>query len=349
MDAVNKRKIKNLSLATISQLIEEMGEKRHRKAQILQWLFQKGVDSFSEMTNLPLSLRKTLHDRFTITKLQLVDSVRSAEDTSQKFLLVSDDSATFEAVLMESRGHQTICVSCQLGCPLGCTFCLTGESGFVRNLRSDEILNQILFFKRGYIRARQRFNIVFMGMGEPLLNIDNVSRALEILNETDAFALREKRITLSTIGFPDKIIALSNYHLKFALAISLNATTDSLRKKIMPHACTIHKTLEAAETFAEKRGTRVSLEYVLLAGVNDRPEDAKRLVALTAKRPFKINLIPFNRWDGSQFRTPSDERIDRFVQTLLPQAPAVTVRRSQGKDIDAACGLLRVTGGKGKQ
>jgi 23S rRNA (adenine2503-C2)-methyltransferase len=339
---MQKINIKNMSATELSAAVEELNEKRHRVAQILKWLYQKGCADFSGMTNLPTSLRSTLEDRFTITSLRLVESVRSHADASPKFLLESDDGAFIEAVLMDSHGHRTICISSQVGCALGCALCRTGDGGFERNLRSDEILNQILFFKTGHIPPRERFNIVFMGMGEPLLNLDNLTRALEIINSPDALALGEKRITVSTIGLPDTIRELGASSLKFSLAISLNATTDEARKKLMPAARSIDETLGAAAEFAHARKTRVTIEYVLIEGVNDTQEDARRLAGLTAAKPFKLNLIPFNEWDGCTFRRPSDKRIEDFIAPLLPRAPAVTVRRSQGGDIHAACGQLRM-------
>jgi 23S rRNA (adenine2503-C2)-methyltransferase len=338
---MEKLNIKNLSIGEISAIVEELGEKRHRTAQILKWLYQKGCDDFSGMTDLPSSFRLVLDGRFAISSLRLADSVRSRDDASQKFLLESDDGVLFETVLMEARGRRTICISSQAGCALGCTLCRTGEGGFERDLRCDEILNQILFFKRGHLPPRERFNVVFMGMGEPLLNLENFSRALEIINSNDAFALGEKRITVSTIGIPPAIRELAPRKLKFSLAISLNATTDEARKRLMPAARDIDDTLAAALEFARARRTRVTLEYVLIEGVNDSPEDARRLAALTAGKPFKINLIPFNEWDGCPHRRPSEERIERFMAPLLPTAPAITVRRSQGSDICAACGQLR--------
>ena len=338
---MRKRNIKNLSLDEISAAVEELGEKRHRARQILKWLYQKGCGGFSEMTDLPSSLRLVLDDRFAISSLRLVDSVRSPGDASQKFLLESDDGARFEAVLMEARGRRTVCLSSQAGCALGCTLCRTGEGGFERDLRSDEILNQILFFKRNHLPPRERFNIVFMGMGEPLLNLENVTRALEIINAEDAFALGEKRITVSTIGIPAAILDLAERDLKLSLALSLNATTDEIRKRLMPAARGIDDTLEAVLAFARARKTRVTIEYVLIAEINDSQEDARRLAALTSKKPFKINLKPFNEWAGCPYRRPSEERIERFAATLLPSAPAVTVRRSQGGDISAACGQLK--------
>lgn len=339
---MEKRNIKNCSIGEISEIIEELGEKRHRTAQIFKWLYQKGCGSFSEMTNLPTSLRQVLHDRFTITALRLVDSVCSKMDMSQKFLLECEDGTRIEAVLMESPGHQTICISSQAGCSLGCILCRTGEGGFERDLRCDEILNQILFFKGGYLAPRRRFNIVFMGMGEPLLNMDNVVRALEIINAEDAFALGEKRVTVSTIGLPEAIRELGATRCKFGLAISLNATTNEQRRRLMPASRDIEETLSAARAFAELRRTRVTIEYVLIDRMNDSPEDAVRLANLLAGRPFKINIIPFNEWNGCAYRRPPEDRIERFIRLLLPRAPAVTVRRSQGGDIGAACGQLKV-------
>lgn len=346
MDKVN---IKNLSIGELSSFIEGIGEKRHRTTQILQWLYQKGVPCFEDMTNIPTSLRTLLDERFAITSLRQVESLRSRADASQKFLLEAEDGSVIEAVLMESRGYQTICISSQIGCPLRCSLCRTGDGGFDRNLRSDEILDQVLFFKKNHLRRGRRFNIVFMGMGEPFLNMENLVRAMEILNAIEAFALGEKRITISTIGYPDKIRDVAGSHLKFSLAVSLNATTDRVRKGLMPHASGIVDTIAAAEEFALARKTRVTLEYVLIAGLNDTAADAGRLAAMTSGRPFKINLIPFNEWDGCPHRRPDEESIERFVRLLLPTAPAVTIRRSQGSDINAACGQLRQEHRNGKR
>jgi 23S rRNA (adenine2503-C2)-methyltransferase len=333
--------IKNLSRSAVAAAVAELGEPRHRTAQLFQWLYKRGATTFLEMTNLPLRLRELLAERFEITTLRCVDSVRSTGDASQKFLLESD-TGSFEAVLMYREDHRTVCISSQIGCPLRCSFCRTGEGGFERNLRCDEILNQILFFKDGYLPPRKRFNIVLMGMGEPLLNTENVRRAIETLNDMDAFALGEKRITLSTIGIPARIDELTASSLRFGLAVSLNASREQVRQRVMPDAFGIRETLAAAERFAHRRGGRVTIEYVLLAGVNDSPADADELVALTRGRPFKINLIPFNEWSGSGFSRPPEERLQRFIGRLLPRAPAVTIRRSQGGDIDAACGQLRI-------
>ena len=337
---MRKTNIKNLSIEELTHELQELGEQRYRATQLLKWLYQKIASGFFEMTNIPMELRTLLDERYTITSLQQVESVCSSTDRSQKFLLETGDGSLIEAVLMEARGIKTICISSQIGCSLGCRFCRTGDGGFQRNLESDEILNQVLFFKEEHLERNKRFNIVFMGMGEPFLNLGNIEKSIEILNAIEGFALGEKRITISTIGIPGAIHALSETDLKFGLAISLNATTDRVRKEIMPAADDIAPTLEAAEEFARARKTRVTIEYVLISGVNEDPADARRLARFTSGKPFKINIIPFNEWDGCPYRSPSEESLNRFVQILLPEAPAVTVRRSQGGDINAACGQL---------
>lgn len=337
----DKMNIKNLSHSQIAAAIAEMGEQRHRTRQIMQWIWQKGAASFDEMTSLSLGLRTRLSERFRIPEMRVVGSVSSGSDGSQKFLLECEDNAVVEVVLMEARGIYTVCISSQIGCPLACVFCRTGVGGLERDLTTGEILDQILFFRMNHIPPRRRFNIVFMGMGDPLLNTANVFPALEILNHEDGFALREKRITVSTIGFPARIIELEKSGLKAGLAVSLNAVDNDTRKRLMPAAASIEETLAAAEDYAISRKMRTTLEYVMIAGVNDSPEDAHRLASLTSGRPFKINIIPFNEWNGCGLKRPGEETINSFIKILLPTAPAVTVRRSQGGDIGAACGQLR--------
>ncbi len=337
---MKKVSIKNLSTREISSIIERSGEKRHRKAQLLNWLYKKCVYDFEEMTNISKAFRKKLSESYYLSRLGSAGVSVSREDGSSKFLLECSDGLLIEAVLMEFEKHQTICISSQIGCSLGCAFCRTGKVGFKRDLGCDEILDQVIFFKKGYLPPRRRFNIVFMGMGEPFLNRANVYRAVEILNHEAAFGLGEKRITISTIGFPGVIDEAAKSDLKFGLAVSLSATTDRIRKKLMPGAAGIRETLSSSARFAVSKGTRTTLEYVILEGINDSDKDARRLSDLTAGRPFKINIIPFNPWKGCPLKRPSEKRLERFVELLLPKAPAVTVRRSRGEDIGAACGQL---------
>lgn len=335
--------IKDLSAGELAVAVAGMGEKRHRAPQILKWLYQKGVATFADMTNLPRELRRRLDERFVISSARLVESIRSSADASQKFLLESSAGALVETVLMEADGHRTLCVSSQAGCALRCSFCRTGDGGFERDLSSGEILDQVLFCATsGFLPPRRRFNIVFMGMGEPLLNMKSLRAAIGILNAEEGFGLGEKRITVSTVGIPERIRELAAENLRFSLALSLNATTDAARRRLMPAAHGIGETIAAAREYARARRARVTLEYVLIAGENDSDEDARRLSALAAGGPFKLNIIPFNEWEGCAYRRPTERRIDRFISLLLPAAPAVTVRRSQGGDIDAACGQLRL-------
>jgi 23S rRNA (adenine2503-C2)-methyltransferase len=333
--------IKDLSPAQIAEAVAAMGEQRHRGRQIMQWVWQKGASSFDEMTSLSIDLRRRLGERFRIPALRVAGSVSSGSDGSQKFLLQCEDGALVETVLMEARGTFTLCVSSQVGCPLACSFCRTGTGGLERDLTPGEILDQVLFFRKDHIPPGRRYNIVFMGMGEPLLNTAGVFPALEILNHRDGFLLGEKRVTVSTVGFPGRVRELRDSGLKAGLAVSLNAVDDAKRKTLMPSAAGIAETLAAAEDYALSRKMRATLEYVLIDGVNDSPAEARRLARMTAGRPFKINIIPFNEWEGCGLRRPGEETIDRFVELLLPKAPAVTVRRSQGGDIGAACGQLR--------
>jgi 23S rRNA (adenine2503-C2)-methyltransferase len=342
MEQIN---IKTLSRAALAAEMKRLGEPRHRVDQLIRWIWGKGVGSFEEMTNLPLVLRRRLDESLFIPRLKVASSVSSPVDGSQKYLFTCRDGASIESVLMEARGRRTLCISSQVGCALACTFCRTGTGGLDRDLEVDEILDQVLFFKSTLIPPRSRYNVVFMGMGEPLLNMSALTGALAILNDERAFALREKRITVSTIGIPSRIRELADGPLRFGLAVSLNAVTDEVRRRLMPAASSIGETLLAAESFAKARRMRATLEYVLMDGVNDSMDDARALARLTRGRPFKINLIPFNEWSGCPLRRPSEERIERFIATLLPTAPAVTVRRSQGADIDAACGQLRARAG----
>ena len=341
IDMKVKENIKDFSIEELSKLLESMGEPLHRTSQLLHWLYRKGVDKFEQMKNIPKSLRLALDEKFYISSLDEIEVLQSSIDGSSKHLLKCNDGEIVETVLMHSAGHRTICISTQVGCSLGCRFCRTGEVGFVRNLKASEIVDQVLHFKKHYLEERKRFNIVMMGMGEPFLNRKNLERAMEILNNSNSLALGEKRITVSTIGFPEEIRKVASSELKFSLAISLNATEDSTRKYLMPKAGNIKPVLEAGEYFARLRKTRVTLEYILIKDINDTPDDAERLSKLTKGKPFKINLIPFNEWDGSEFKKPDEKRIDTFISLLLPEAPAVTVRRSMGQDIQAACGQLR--------
>jgi 23S rRNA (adenine2503-C2)-methyltransferase len=240
----------------------------------------------------------------------------------------------------------TLCISTQVGCPLDCEFCETATGQFGRNLTAGEILDQICTLKHDAGLADKKVNVVFMGMGEPLLNFESLVLAIRTLNDPNGFNLGAKRITVSTSGFPDRIRRLSDAGVKCSLALSLNATTDDKRRELMPKASRhrIGELLDAARYFVSHRGRRATLEYVMLGGVNTSDEDALRLGRLSRRLPCKINLIPYNPGRTGRYRRASEREIQRFVKKLLPLAPAVTIRRSRGADIDAACGQLWTQG-----
>jgi 23S rRNA (adenine2503-C2)-methyltransferase len=279
-------------------------------------------------------------------------------DGTRKYLFGLDDGESVESVLMRTGKRITLCISTQVGCPFDCAFCRTGQMHFRRNMTAGEILDQICYLRHECQEEAEKVNIVFMGMGEPLLNLDNLARVIETLNSPEGLSTGSRRITVSTAGLPIPIRKLADRGLKCSLAISLNGATDAMRRRLMPAltAHTIKDILDAARYYYKKTKRRVTLEYVMLEGVNTSHEDALALSKLTTGQPFKINLIPYNlgvppdssdRTTGGSaggkqtlFKPASEETIDQFVQWLLPKAPAVTVRRSRGADIEAACGQL---------
>jgi 23S rRNA (adenine2503-C2)-methyltransferase len=279
----------------------------------------------------------------------------SAVDGSVKHLLRLADGETIEAVHMQGDRHPTFCISSQVGCPLDCVFCETGRMGFRRNLEQDEILDQVLLLQRELPADSGRANLVFMGMGEPLLNFGPLVGALRVLGDAEGLGYGGRRITVSTAGLPGRIAELAAAPVKVGLALSLNAADDATRAALMPalHKHRIADLLAACESYARRTERRVTLEYVLIAGVNDRDADAANLRALTRRRPFKLNIIPYNPGatrvrialpGGAAERElarPSPEQVERFVGRLVPGVPAVTVRWSQGVDVGGGCGQLR--------
>jgi len=334
--------MRNLSLAELRDFVLGLGEPEFRFRQIAAWLYRKTAVEFGEMTDLSKSLRETLGARAVISLIRPLDARISRLDGTRKILYGLSDGAAIESVLMRREKRITLCISTQVGCPLDCAFCWTGRGRFRRNLTAGEMLDQICLLKRECIDDKEKVNIVFMGMGEPLLNMHELTRAIRTLNDPLGLNTGSKRITVSTSGFPERIVELADQGLKCSLAISLNASSDAKRRQLMPGPAkySIADILEAARYFHSKTRRRVTLEYILLAGVNTSRRDAAALAKLSAGGPFKINLIPYNAVPGSEFRGISDEEIDEFVRVMLPTAPAVTVRRSRGADIDAACGQL---------
>ncbi|HET7446134.1 MAG TPA: 23S rRNA (adenine(2503)-C(2))-methyltransferase RlmN [Solirubrobacterales bacterium] len=312
--------------------LADAGEPSYRAAQVWEWL-TRGASSYEEMTNLPAALRERLSAAVPLSTLTLQAEAKS-DDGTVKCLFHSADGRPLEAVLMRYRdGRRSVCVSSQSGCPLTCTFCATGQMKFGRNLSSDEILDQALHFRR----TEAIDHVVFMGMGEPTMNIDNVLAACERLPD---LGVSNRRTAISTVGWVPGIDRIADCELPISLALSLHAPNDGLRSQLMPvnDRYPLAEVLAACERYRAKRRRKVFVEYVMLDGVNDLPQHARELAQLLDPRGYKINLIPYNptgAYDGS-----SPERIERFRAILAEHHLTATVRLTRGRDIDAACGQL---------
>jgi 23S rRNA (adenine2503-C2)-methyltransferase len=321
----------------------ELGEPAFRARQVFEWMYRSWVDDLRSMTNLPVVLRQSLAQRALLCSLEPVDSVTSADALTTKVLFRLRDGETIESVWMQYEGRQTVCVSSQVGCAVGCPFCATGQSGFRRNLTSGEMVEQILYFARkAHAQGEGITNVVFMGMGEPLANLDNVVRALRIITSPDGMQFSTRRVTVSTAGLVPELDRLGNA-VTVNLAVSLNATTDEVRSRLMPinRKYPLRELLDACRRFPLPARRMITFEYVMINGINDTLEDARRLVRLISNIPSKVNLIPFNEHDGCSLRKSDQDTIDRFHSYLLGKHVTVITRTSRGDDISAACGQLR--------
>ncbi len=335
-----------LTPAEITTLVEAWGERTYRGRQLAAWIHQKGVREFGEMTNLPKTLRERLAAETVVGVPEVADRLTS-RDGSQKLVLRLADGRTIHAVLMPDDDRLTLCVSTQVGCGFACAFCYTGTMGLVRNLTAGEIVGQV-FVARALLGAEQRItHIVFMGMGEPLANYAATVKALRILLDPAGFGFSPRRITVSTVGLVQGIERLARENLRVNLAISLHAAADEVRSRLMPvnRGFGLDDLLAACRRFPLPVRQRMTFEYVLLDGVNDSRDDARRLARRLAGIRAKVNLIPFNAWDGSGFRRPPAERIAAFQRVLLDAGITATVRWSKGEDVGAACGQLRTPEG----
>ncbi len=317
------------------------GDRPFRARQLFGWLHARRARDFASMTNLPALLRERLASEFSIPALTVVEEQRSQETETRKFVLVAADGARIETVRIATPGRLTLCLSSQVGCGFGCRFCRTAQMGFVRNLSPAEIVDQV-YGLDAIAPLPERFNIVFMGMGEPMANLDAVIRAIDILTHKEGLALSARRITLSTVGVVPGIRRLARERPKVRLAVSLGATTDPQRNELMPvnRRYAMEALATAMREHAERSGERSTIEYVLLAGVNDSADDARRLARFANRTASKINLIPYNPTGLPDFERASTESMEHFAHLLEPRVVAVTLRRSQGKDIFAACGQL---------
>ena len=338
----SKIHLRDLSLLELREFVTGHHVPVYRYRQLVSWLYCKLANDLLSMTDLPLAFRESLDREAVVHASQVVSIQTSNVDATRKFLFELSDGSLVESVLMRHGKRATVCVSSQVGCPLDCVFCQTGMGVFGRNLTSGEILDQVCHLKGETGEDVGKIHVVFMGMGEPLLNYHSVVKAIRVLNDPEGLDMGSRRITVSTAGLVGRIRSLADEQLRCSLAVSLNASSDEKRRQLMPALSrhSLEEILAAAAYFHDRSGRRVTIEYVLLHGVNTSREDARLLGKLVRGRPFKLNLIPYNPDKEGRFESISDEEIDRFVRTLLPDAPTVTVRRSKGPDIDAACGQL---------
>jgi 23S rRNA (adenine2503-C2)-methyltransferase len=335
--------VSEYELADLEALFDERQIPRFHARQVFRWIWKRGVVDFSAMTDLSLALRERLSNEFTVFTPAITKRDRS-EDGTQKFVLRLKDGRHIEAVFIPDTPAQTFCISTQVGCAMGCAFCLTGKMGLVRHLTAGEIAAQVRLL--AHTLQLTDFNIVLMGMGEPLHNYDATMKALRIINDSQGLDVGPRRVTLSTVGLVPMLDKLAQEPLMPNLAISLHATTEEQRAAIVPTTkkYSVEDIIDAARRFPLARRSRITFEYVLLEGVNDSVEDARRLAKLLSGIKGKVNLIPLNAAPGIPFSRPSDERIDDFARTLADRGVTVSVRKSRGRDIRAACGQLIVEG-----
>jgi len=341
------RDLAELDPVELEAALASLGAQRFHARQIFGWLHKRGVTDFDKMTDLSRELRALLEATCTVVTPRIARKDVSVDGTT-KYLLELADGALIESVYIPDTPAQTFCISSQVGCAMGCGFCLTGKMGIIRNLTAGEIVGQVRVLARDLDLLDKAFNIVMMGMGEPLHNYEAVMKALGMLGSEHGLEMPAKRMTLSTVGIVPGIERLAAEPFMPNLAISLHATTDAQRSAIVPinRKYNIAQLMAACRVFPLKKRSRLTFEYVMLAGVNDTPEDARRLVALLRGIRAKVNLLPLNEAPGIPFTRPADEDVNRFARYLAEHDVNVTVRKSRGRDIRAACGQLIVEGAR---
>ena len=333
--------IKSLSLDELLDLMEEMSESRFRAGQIYEWLHKKLVEDFNEMSNISLPLRNKLKESFYINNIK-EELVRTSEvDGTKKYLFELRDGNIIESVFMRYKHGNSVCVSSQVGCRMGCTFCASTIDGLVRNLSPAEMLDQIYSIQKS--TGERVSNIVLMGSGEPMDNFDNVVKFIRIISSKEGLNISQRNITVSTCGLVPKMKALADEDLSVTLALSLHAPNDEIRKNLMPIAksYSIKEILEACSYYFDKTKRRVSYEYSLVRGVNDTQEEARRLIKLLKPMKGHINLIPVNPIEERDYKESSQKAVYEFKNELEKSGLNVTIRREMGRDIDGACGQLR--------
>lgn len=343
-----KTNLKALSKDEMKEFVKAQGLPDYRAKQILHWIYEKRAESVEDITELSKELRKKLSEAAYISNLNLLNR-QVSNDGTEKFLFALEDGESIESVLIPDKDRLTLCISSQVGCAMGCKFCLTGEIGFKRNLKAHEIVDQIIAVmkvrsEKLEVRSGKQkniTNIVFMGMGEPLLNLDEVIEALKRIN--GLMGISKKRITLSTCGIAPKIAELYKKAPRVNLAVSLNAADNNVRSMLMPinKKYPIETLLDACRKIPLSARSIITFEYVMIDGINDKTADAKKLIRLLKGIPSKVNLIPFNPYEGSKFKRPSDDKVLAFQKILIDGNITAFIRKSKGQDILAACGQLK--------
>jgi 23S rRNA (adenine2503-C2)-methyltransferase len=344
---MKKATLKGVTLPELENFVAGLGWEKYRARQIFKWLYNKQVDDFSKMSDIPKDYREKLSEVADINELKLSTFEKSNCDGTIKFLFELKDGEKIESVLIPDDSRLTLCVSTQVGCPIDCKFCATGAMGFKRNLTAGEIVDQVIQSQR--FSERRITNIVFMGMGEPLLNLKNLLKAIDIITSDDGIRIGSRKITISTVGLPDKIKELADAGRKVKLAISLHTLNEDLRKKLIPIAnrYPIQSIIEAVKYYYNKIGLRITYEYILFEGLNDTDEDVKKLVELAKIVPCKINILKFHpvdfiRKDPILKKLKPSKRLEEFAQRLRENNLTVFIRSNAGEDIKAACGQLAI-------
>jgi len=337
---MQKKNIKNFTLKELQEEVKWSGEQKYRATQLFDLLYKKGIEDFRDMLSLPVSFRDLLQENYYISKIELVKLAKS-KDQTEKYLFKLEDENLIESVLIFSDKRVTECISSQIGCKYNCLFCESGKKGFNRNLAVSEILNQVLFVKKK-MKSNPN-NIVFMGIGEPLDNYDNVVKAICVLNSKDAFDIGARKITVSTCGIIPAIKRLQERNWQIELSVSLHAPENKLRSYLMPvnNLYLLSDLIEACKNYADKTNRQITFEYILIKGVNDSLNYADKLAKLIGGFNSKVNLITFNSTPDSLLQAPSTTQIKSFKEKLIAKGIPSTIRISRGDDISAACGQLK--------
>lgn len=346
---IMKTNLKQLDFTQLEEFFTSIGQSKYRAKQLFKWIYKKGASSFNDMSDLSLKLREELDKTAYISRLKLIERKINKNKDTEKYLFETEDGNLIESVLMKYEedlgvGRFTACISTQIGCALDCSFCATGKSGFIRNLEAHEIVDQLLYIQSNLDENAERVgNVVLMGMGEPLLNYDNVMKAIKLINHPEGLSIGARHIAISTAGILPGILRLADENIQVKLAVSLHTADDKKRNKIMPinKKYPLERLIEAVKEYQEKSGRKVMFEYAIIKDFNDSKEDMIKLRDLVKDIDCVINIIPVNQICGDKFIPPLPAEVKKIKQMMEDYGLKVTVRKSRGQDIDGACGQLR--------